>query len=84
MVWNLSCRIVTEPDLRTLATNGLKVEEHIVDGHMNTEKTISLAAQRILKVWRRAQANSRVAHSSLCNILEALSMNLYVCTVLDV
>ena len=35
MVWNLSCRMTNEPDLRMLATNGLRVEEHIVDEAIN-------------------------------------------------
>ena len=85
MVLNLSCRIATEPELRSLATNGLRVEEHIVDGHINTEKTIPLATQKILKDWRRVQANSRVAYSRLCNILkeEAVGMNMFVRTVLN-
>ena len=86
MVWNLSCRMTNEPDLRMLATNGLRVEEHIVDEAINRPTTtIPLAAQEILKIWRRGQANSRLAHSRLCDILkeEAVGMNTLVRTVLN-
>ena len=83
MVWNLSCRITNEPDLRMLATNGPRVEEHVIDGHINTEKTIPLATRNILKHWRRSQLSSKVAYSRLCNILEGVGMNMLIRTVLN-
>ena len=66
-----------------LATNGLRVEEHIIDGHINTEKTIPLATRNILKHWHRSQLNSKAAYSKLCNILEGVGMNMFVRTVLN-
>ena len=81
---NLSKRITSETDYRVLVINGLRLEEHIVDGHFNTEKTVQAAAQKCLKEWRKAQTNSRIAHSRLCHILRScqVGMNLMVATVL--
>ena len=80
---DLSCRITNELDLRTFATKGLRVAEYTIDGHISTEESIQLAAQKIIKVWRRAQGNSRVAHSRLCDILRAVEMNFFIPAVLS-
>ena len=74
MVLDVSKRITDELDLRDLATKGLKVEVHITDKHINTERSIHLAAFKVLSDWRKRQPNSRIAYSKLHDAFEHVKM----------
>ena len=49
MLFELSEHIISETDLRNLANNGLKVKEHVIEKHIDTEKNIPVAAHKVLK-----------------------------------
>ena len=84
MLLSLSRRITSETDLRSLATDGLGLKEHVIDSHIYDEKKITLAAHRVLNDWRVKQCNSKVAYSRLCEILDKVEMSFYVADALKV
>ena len=85
MLFKLSRRINSAGELRTLATIGLGIEEHVIDGHLYNEKDINEAALSVLKEWRKGQPNSKVAYSELCEVLtkENVRMDFYIADVLQ-
>ena len=84
MILSLSQHITDETEVRNLATNGLGMEEHIVDKHVNTRKPdMTLAAQDIIKVWRNKIGNSKIAYTRLCDALNKAGMPYYIVNALE-
>ena len=76
LLWLISVGITDETQLCNLAMQGLHLEGHVIDSAVKHEKTISLAAHVLLKKWRDAHLNSRVAFRKLYDIFERLKMSL--------
>ena len=76
LLWLIALRITNETQLRTLAVQGLHLENHVIDSTVNAEKRTNLAARFLLKKWRDAERNSRVAFRNLYDIFERVNMSL--------
>ena len=78
-LYELSLRITTLKDLRTLATNGLKVPEYNIDS-ICTDKcdSVNEAALEVLKTWLKMQENRTEAYDNLCNALRKVKMDYYI------
>ena len=74
MLLNVSTKITDEVHLRILAANGLNVEDSVTDKHINTERSIPLAALKVLKDWRIGQPNPKIAYSKLHDAFEHVKM----------
>ena len=83
MLLNLSRRINSPGQLRTLATNGLGLKLHVLDKHLHNEKDINEAALKVLREWRLSYRNSAVAHRTLCEILRKVKMSSLICDTLE-
>ena len=75
----LADRITNVSDLRSLATNGLEVKEHVIDKHLQNESDITEGAIKVLKNWIAAQNN---AVDELCEALRSVGKNMYITEVL--
>ena len=82
MLLELSARINSERDLRTLAT-ALKVKGHIIDRHLHNEKDINEAAFKVLQEWRNRLENPHIAYRILCEALRSVDMAKYISEVLE-
>ena len=79
MLLELSVRFCEELDLRKLATIGLNLVDHKIDGEINSNKTDTRkAALAILKNWRKTQTDPKVAYCELCRALTQVGLAHYV------
>ena len=83
MLLNISRRISSPGQLRTLATKGLNLKEHVLEKHLHNEKDINEAAIKVLKEWKVGQENSTVAYSRLCEILRKVKISSLICEALS-
>ena len=73
---SLPKRITNEVDLKELAINGLKMDEHVVDTNMTNERgDISSAAHKVLQHWRKSIEKDKVAYSILWEALGKVKLN---------
>ena len=78
MMFKLSQCINIESELRSLATCGLKVEDHIVDNKItNKPEDIPMATLAVLKEWQRKYDDQRRAFVDLCSALGRTNMGYY-------
>ena len=83
MIFRLSQRFSNAGDVRLFATNGLRVQEHIVDNKIEGERSIQLAAQVLLKEWVKKYASMTQAYIDLCAILRGIGMTSFIPQVLE-
>ena len=83
MLYHLSQRISSPGQLRTLATKGLGLKQHVLDKHLHNEKDINEAALMVLKEWRLSYENSSVAYRKLCEVLRKVKMSSLICDALE-
>ena len=83
MLYNLSRRMSSPGQLRTLATKGLGLKQHILDKHLHNERDINEAALKALREWRLCYQNSAVAYRTLCEILNKVKMSSLICDTLE-
>ena len=75
MLLELSVRLSEGLDLRKLATIGLKIAEHKIDGEINSNKSDTRkAALAILKNGHKTQTDSKAAYCELCRALKQVGL----------
>ena len=78
MALRLSHKINRAHDIRVLAIHGLGLREDVVNTHLYNERDIRDVVYKVLKEWRNAQPNSRIAYSELCTALRRVGMASYI------
>ena len=75
-LWSLSNKITSDAELKNLAISGLKMDDRLVEKHINNEKgDISSAAHKVLQDWRKSIENPRVAYNQLYEALSVAEMS---------
>ena len=85
MMWKLSKQINSDGDLRTLAMEGLGLEDPTVNKNLQNKRDINEAAYQVLREWRTSQENDRIAYQNLCEALkdEDVKMKAHIQNVLE-
>ena len=69
--------------MRLLATNGLRIPEHFVDNKIDGKKNRQLAAQELLKIWKKKYTSMIQTYTELCGILRGIGMASLISQVLE-
>ena len=82
MLENLS-KIITEPELRALAINGLGLDGVNVQKYLGPNpKHITSVASKLLREWSASQNSRQIAYKELCKSLKRNNLQHYVPIVL--
>ena len=75
----LSQRLNTSDAIRRLAINGLRMEQHTVQTHLqNHHQDINTAAYNIISEWRNSQSDDTAAFVNLGEALERVNMAAFI------
>ena len=75
MLWNLSKRLTTQSDVRTLAYALGMTGSEVNRCFTNHQYDISNATHAVLTQWKLSEFSERVTYKKLCEALEKVQMN---------